>query len=45
MPPSDSTATNLRPSAEDATEFHWLLGAFARSGVAPEFVAVWIPPP
>jgi hypothetical protein len=40
MPPLTATATNLVPSAEDAMEFHCLLGALRKIQVAPAFVEV-----
>jgi hypothetical protein len=43
MPPLTATATNLVPSAEDAIEFHCLLGAPRKVQVRPAFVEVRIP--
>jgi len=38
MPPALTTATNLVPSADDATADQFVLGALVAVQVAPEFV-------
>jgi hypothetical protein len=40
-----AAATRMEPSADEATQDHWLLGAVVGCHVAPESVEVYIGPP